>query len=66
MKEEDYLLPCPFCGSNKLFLTEKLSEDQSVMFMYIHHGPESDCPVSMVDIHKDLLVYKWNMRANYE
>jgi hypothetical protein len=63
MQEEKKLKPCPLCGEDVILFKEP-SNDGTVIWGRLNHGPHIDCGISFID---DLskVIEKWNKRAVY-
>lgn len=55
--------PCPFCGEDNLHFHKEPSNDKTITWYKIIHGPTVPCGVSMLDTNKDELIKKWNTRV---
>lgn len=56
------MIPCPFCGSSDLHFLKKKSNDGTITWVQILHGPNIECSVSMIDTSEERVVSKWNLR----
>lgn len=56
------MIPCPFCGSSDLHFLKKKSNDGTITWVQILHGPNTECSVSMIDTSEERVVSKWNLR----
>ena len=57
------VLSCPFCGSNEVFISEEKSNDKTVTWYTIHHGPTTTCSISFITSNRQDLIDMWNKRV---
>lgn len=63
MNNEKLLSPCPFCGSSDLSFLKKKSNDGTITWVQILHGPNTECSASMIDTSEEKVISKWNLRV---
>ena len=62
--KNEIIKSCPFCGEDDLHFHKEPSNDKTITWHRILHGPTTACGVSMLGTNKDELIEKWNKRVD--
>ena len=58
--KQNQLNACRYCNESDLLIEECPSNDGSMTWFTIHHGPHTPCSVSMLGSNKRKLIAAWN------